>query len=182
MLTSTRMMLKKASMAPAARGISRAMSTGPVTEDEVKGMLKVWGGALCSIAKTHREGGDYVAAAEGALDAAYGYGKGTVLFKPTLASGEQTFRGDKEGALSYFVGGNPKYAQDGGFAIKPWASADFYIAGIITGEKHGIVMGNKLLKDVDDNLTVANFTMGFFRDTDGSLKINLHHSSLPFTP
>lgn len=157
------------------------MSTG-VTEDEVKGMLRTWGDALVAIATAKREGKDYVKVADGVLDAAYGYGKGTVLFKPTLASGEQTFRGTKEGALSYFVGGNPKYTQDGGFAIKPWAKADFYVAGIITGEKHGIVMGNKLLKDVDDNLTVANFTMGFFRDTDGSLKINLHHSSLPFTP
>lgn len=158
------------------------MSTGKVTEDEVKAMLKSWGAGLCGIAKAHRDGADYKKVASEGIDALYAYGKSTVLFKPTLASGDLTFRGTKEGALSYFVGGNPAYAQDGGFAIKPWAEADFAIAGIITGEKHALVMGNKLLKDVDGKLTVANFSMGFMRDTDGSLKINLHHSSLPFTP
>lgn len=172
-------MLAKKAMQPK---MFRAMSTGKVTEDEVKAMLKTWGNGLVTIAKTHREGGDYKAVAAGAIDAVYAYDKSTVLFKPTLASGDLTFRGTKEGALSYFVGGNSKFAQDSGFAIKPWASIDFYIAGIVTGEKHALVMGNKLITDTSGKLTVANFSMGFMRDTDGSLKINLHHSSLPFSP
>jgi hypothetical protein len=55
------------------------------------------------------------------LDAAYDYAKGIpVLFKPTLASGEQTFRRTNEGALSYFVGGFDKYPKDAGFAIQGW--------------------------------------------------------------
>jgi hypothetical protein len=157
------------------------MGTGKVTEDEVKKMLRTWGDALVSIAKTHREGGDYKGLASKAIDSVYNYPK-TVLFKPTLASGNLTFRGTKEGALSYFVGGNPAFAQDGGFAIRPWVSADFEIFGIITGNDYGIVMGNKHLKDTNGQLTIANFSMGFIRDTDGSLKIALHHSSLPFTP
>lgn len=46
------------------------------------------------------------------IDAAYNYQHGIVLFKPTLTTGEQTFRMDKGGVLAYFVGGNPKYKDD----------------------------------------------------------------------
>jgi hypothetical protein len=45
------------------------------------------------------------------------YDNGTVLFKPTLTFGDQTFRLDKEGAAAYFIGGNPKYPNDTGFAL-----------------------------------------------------------------
>jgi len=45
------------------------------------------------------------------------------------------------------------------------------------------VMGNKLLQTPSNDIVKANFTMGFFRDpTTGKLKINLHHSSLPYVP
>ena len=59
--------------------------------------------------------------ANGALDAAYGYDLGQVLFKPTLTSGEQTFRTTRDGALAYFVGHSDDYPGDG-VGIKGWRS------------------------------------------------------------
>jgi len=44
-------------------------------------------------------------------------------------------------------------------------------------------MGNKLLKKTDGSIVKANFTMAFMKDpSSGALKINVHHSSLPYTP
>lgn len=153
-----------------------------VTKEEVTAALDGWGKGLVSIAKAKREGKDYVAQAKAVLDGGYGYHEGTVLFKPTLATKGNFFRGSYDSALSYFVGGNKDFPGDAGFALNPWEDAKFEIAGIITGEKHGIVMGNKLLKQTNGTITVANFTMGFYRSANGGLKINLHHSSLPYAP
>ena len=41
----------------------------------------------------------------------YGYQFGPVLFKPTLTAAPQTFRTTRDGALAYFVGGDPNYPQ-----------------------------------------------------------------------
>ena len=35
-----------------------------------------------------------------------------------MAGGEQTFRTTREGALSYFIGHNEDFPQDGGFGLK----------------------------------------------------------------
>jgi hypothetical protein len=155
---------------------------GSVTKEEVVKALDRWGNALVSIATAYGEKKDYVSLAKGALDTAYAYHLGPVLFKPTLAS-KVMFRGTHESALSYFVGGNPKFDEDAGFAINPWKKAEFEIAGVVLGDNHAIVMGNKHLTRTDGNVVKANFTMGFTRDPkDGDLKINLHHSSLPYVP
>jgi hypothetical protein len=109
----------------------------------------------------------------------YAYHKEEVLFKPTLAS-KVMFRKTFNSALSYFIGNDNQFPEDKGFALNPWAHVDFDIAGIKTGSNHALVMGNKLLTDKTGKTTIANFTMGFIKDEDGSLKINLHHSSLPY--
>jgi len=86
--------------------------TAPITEQELTEARKIWGDALVAISTAYDEEGiePATALANGALDAAYAYNMGDVLFKPTLASGEQTFRPTREGALSYFVGHNVKTA------------------------------------------------------------------------
>ena len=66
-----------------------------------------------------------------ALDTAYGYELGPVLFKPTLANGEQTFRTTQDGALAYFVGHSDDYPDDGGFGIKGWRSVVSQTAGYL---------------------------------------------------
>ena len=50
------------------------------------------------------------------IDSAYAYQLGAVAFKPTWAYGDTTFRRTRNGAVSYFVGGNKKF-DDPGFAL-----------------------------------------------------------------
>ncbi len=157
------------------------MAIKTVDKQEVMDALQSWGSGLVSIATAKAENKDYVAVAKDVLENNYIYGSGTVLFKPTLAS-KVMFRGTFEGALSYFVGGNPQFPEDAGFALNPWVKVEFDLAGVITGQDHAIVMGNKLLTNNSNQLTIANFTMAFIRCPDGKLRINLHHSSLPYAP
>lgn len=153
-----------------------------ITEEMVIESQRKWSESLLRISKTHLEGGDYRKVASDALDGGYNYQNGIVLFKPTLTSGEQTFRLDKEGALAYFVGGNPKYKDDTGFALKGWVRYKTKNAGIIVNGTVAVTTGNIYLYDKNGNETVVDKTWGFKMDEYGKLKIFLHHSSLPYKP
>ena len=74
----------------------------PISDTELTQAREAWGDALIAIAKAFEAAGIEGArdVAESVLDAAYGYNLGPVLFKPTLASGEKTFRPTRKGALS----------------------------------------------------------------------------------
>lgn len=149
-------------------------------EDVIKRQYD-WGKGIINIGKIYSENGDYVKAAKDLIDALYGYDEGTVLFKPTKATDPQ-FRGDKEKALSYFVGGNSKYPEDQGFALQPWVDVRFVNHDFIANFKQAIIMGNYFFIDAEGNETKVEFTMGFYRAADGTLKLNVHHSSFPFSP
>lgn len=87
-----------------------------ITYEEVNLAQQAWCDALVKIGKLKENGGDYKTYAEQVLSEAYNYDNGKVFFKPTLAFGNQTFRNDKKGALAYFIGGDPDYPNDNGFA------------------------------------------------------------------
>ena len=93
-----------------------APARGAITEAEVNAAQQAWCDGLVKIGKVYKDGGDYKAAAGQVLDDLYDYKEGKVFFKPTLASGENTFRPTREGALAYFVGGNEDFPEDTGFA------------------------------------------------------------------
>lgn len=158
---------------------TKDMAKSFVTRAAMIDALNTWGKSLVSISRAHAEKGDYTKIAKEVIAKNYNYHRAPVLFKPTLAQ-ENTFRLTEEGALSYFVGGNSKYREDRGFALNDWAEVNFDVAGVHEGEGYGLVMGNKHLFNSKGEKTVANFTMAFVPDYDGSLKICLHHSSLPF--
>lgn len=158
-----------------------------ITYDEVNAAQQAWCDALVKIGKLKEEGGDYKAYAEQVLSEAYNYDNGKVFFKPTLAFGEKTFRNDKKGALAYFVGGDPDYPDDKGFALKPWVKARYDNAG----EKHegiqiygsvAITMGNVWVTDKNGNEVMVDKTWVFKKGKDGKLRIIAHKSALPFTP
>ena len=158
------------------------MST--ITDQELTEARSIWGDALIAISKAYDDSGIESArsAAEEAIDAAYGYDFGPVLFKPTMASGEQTFRPTKEGALSYFVGNDIAYPRDGGFGIKSWRevvseTSASYIQGDIA-----MWMGWVSFTDKDGNVTKVDKSWGYKKDEQGALRIVLHHSSLPYAP
>ena len=153
-----------------------------ITDEMVINAQKAWAESLLKISKTHIEGGDYKKVANEVLDAGYNYANGIVLFKPTLTTGEQTFRMDKEGALAYFVSGNPKYKDDTGFALKGWVKYVVVNKGIILNGSTAITMGNIVLTDKNGNEVTVDKTWGFKMNELGELKIILHHSSLPYKP
>lgn len=158
-----------------------------ITYDEVNAAQQAWCDALVKIGQLKEEGGDYRAYAESVLSEAYNYDYGKVFFKPTLAFGEQTFRNDKKGALAYFVGGDPDYPNDKGFALKPWVKARYDNAGennqgIQIYGSVAITMGNVWVTDKDGNEVMVDKTWVFRKGEDGKLRIIVHKSALPFSP
>lgn len=158
-----------------------------ITYDEVNAAQQAWCDALVQIGKLKEEGGDYKAYAEKVLSDAYNYDQGKVFFKPTLAYGQQTFRNDKKGALAYFVGGDPDYPTDKGFALKPWVKARYDNAGdanqgIQIYGSVAITMGNVWVTDKEGNEVMVDKTWVFKKGKDGKLRIIVHKSALPFTP
>lgn len=158
-----------------------------ITYDEVNAAQQAWCDALVEIGRLKEEGGDYRAYADQVLSTAYNYGRGKVFFKPTLAYGERTFRNDKQGALSYFVGGDPAYPEDSGFALKPWVACRYDNAGpgnagIQIYGSIAITMGNVWVTDKAGNEVIVDKTWVFRKGEDGKLRIIVHKSSLPFSP
>ena len=142
-----------------------------------------WGNGLVAISKAYDEMGIDGARdlADSLLDNLYGFEFGPILFKPTLSGGARTFRTDREGTLSYFIGHDPNFPQDTGFGLKSWRkvtseTSSFFIEGDVA-----MWMGWVTFTDRDGNVVKVDKSFGYRRAADGSLKLVLHHSSLPFT-
>merc|ERR1712061_623188 len=120
------------------------------------------------------------ALAEEVIDSAYGYNYGPVLFKPTLTTGDQVFRTTREGALAYFVGGDKSYPDDTGVALKGWRSVEIVNSAIFREGNIAITVGNVLITDKAGKVTKVDKTWAFYKGKDGTLRIVLHHSPLPY--
>jgi hypothetical protein len=158
-----------------------------ITFDEVNAAQQAWCEALVKIGQLKEEGGDYKTYAEQVLSEAYNYDNGKVFFKPTLAYGSQTFRNDKKGALAYFIGGDPNFPNDNGFALTPWVKARYDNAGesnegIQIYGSVAITMGNVWVTGKDGKEVMVDKTWVFRKGKDGKLKIIVHKSSLPYSP
>ena len=114
------------------------------------------------------------------IDSLYGFDNGEVLFKPTKAK-DQQFRLTFEGAQSYFIGEDQNFSEDKGFALQPWTNVRFENASVILNEKSAIAMGNYFFTEANGNEVKVEYTFGYFLNNEGELKINLHHSSLPYS-
>ncbi|MEL6324743.1 MAG: hypothetical protein AAFQ84_11005 [Pseudomonadota bacterium] len=104
-----------------------------------------------------------------------------LLFKPTLAD---VIRLDREGARSYFVGGNPNYPHDHGFLKRGWTRVDFQSAAGPVLKAGGLGykdMGHYTFIDGDGNATRADYTFAYHK-LNGKVLISLHHSSLSWFP
>lgn len=154
----------------------------PITTAEVEAAQRAWGDALVAISTEYDRNGQAAARrlAEQVIDAAYGYNLGPVAFKPTLAAPPTTFRTTRESALAYFVGGDSRYPDDKGFALKHWRSYQIDNAVIVINGATAISMGNVILTNADGQVTTVDKTWGYVRDAAGKLRIVLHHSSLPY--
>jgi len=153
-----------------------------ISEQEVLTAQQGWCKALVDIAATYEASGQAAAKglAEQVIDAAYGYQMGAVLFKPTLTVSPQTFRTTRAGALAYFVGGDPAFAQDTGFALRGWKKCDIDNAAIFIAGDSASSMGKVHFTGKDGAVTSVDKTWTFVKDDAGSLRIVVHHSSLEY--
>eukprot|EP00894_Picocystis_sp_ML_P002219 jgi/Pico_ML_1/52736/g3400.t2 len=89
----------------------------------------MWGAGIVNIGaqETWEESKE---AAEEHINTLYAYDTTGVVFKPTKAS-DVPFRNTFDSALSYFVGQNDEYPEDGGFALEPWTDVAFDNKGIV---------------------------------------------------
>ena len=114
------------------------------------------------------------------LNELYSFELGPVLFKPTMASVEQ-FRNSQQMALSYFIGGDDAFCkEDEGFATKGWTNIDFKNHNIILDKNRAIAMGNYYFQVNNNEPIKVEYTFGY-KLVDNKLKIDLHHSSLPYS-
>ena len=145
----------------------------------IEAAQKAWGDGIVRIAAAHKAGDDYVQVARNHIETLYSYGLTPVLFKPTLAA-EQQFRSTFEGALSYFVASNNVCPEDKGFAIKGWTAVRFENVDIITVGTVGLAMGNYFFTTPEGDEVKVEYSFGYILDSDGNVRINLHHSSMPY--
>ena len=111
------------------------------------------------------------------LDDVYNFQE-KVLFKPTKAKIEQ-FRNNKESAISYFIAGNnKKHKEDSGFALSKWSKIIFENSDIIIKENQGLAMGNYTFENNESKIKVE-YSFGYIKINE-SIKITLHHSSIPY--
>ena len=145
---------------------------------EVKDAQRAWGEGIVAIATAHTNGGDYIGLATDHVNTLYAYQIGPVLFKPTLAATDQ-FRPTFETALSYFVASNNACPEDQGFAIKGWTNVRFENSDVIIDGNTALAMGNYFFASQEGSEVKVEYTFGYIKDDDGSLRIQLHHSSMP---
>ena len=151
-----------------------------LTREQVQMAQKAWGDGIVNIAAAHTAGGDFVGVATDHINALYAYGLTPVLFKPTLAA-EQQFRSTFDDALSYFVASNNACPEDKGFAIKGWTAVRFENVDVLTEGKTAMAMGNYFFTTPEGDEVKVEYSFGYILDDHGSVRINLHHSSMPFS-
>jgi len=156
---------------------------GTISKEEVQAAQKAWGDAVVSIGNSD----DPAATAKAAIKAAYAYQISPVLFKPTVAKPPSQFRGTPESALSYMVGaplaGEGAIPTDKGFAMAPFSQVEFNNDGLLLYCDYAVAMGVYYFTRQDGGVSAVDYTFGYMKDPEtGSLRINLHHSSLPYTP
>ena len=153
-----------------------------IVQHDIIKALNDWGESLVAISRAYEDNGLESARviAEQTLDRLYGFELGPVLFKPTLSGGPQTFRLTKMGALSYFIGSDPEHPNDSGFGIKFWRSVKSQTSATFIRKDVAMWMGWVSLIDKNNAVVKVDKSFGYTKDKNGTLKIVLHHSSLPF--
>ncbi|QQT26905.1 hypothetical protein [Sphingobacterium spiritivorum] len=151
------------------------------TSEMVEATLQLWCDNVVAVGKVHVENGNVEEFANQLLTDNYDYDKGKVLFKPTLAFGQHTFRPTKEGALAYFIGGNSNFPDDKGFKLKPWVKVWYNKFDYILHNDIAVVQCNIHFIGADDSHIFVNKSFVFKICEDGKTRIILHQSSLPYS-
>ena len=151
-----------------------------ITKSQIHEAQKKWGNGIVKIGTLKDNESECLEFTKSFLNSLYDFNNNDVLFKPTKASEEQ-FRPNFQMALSYFLGGSQSYcSEDEGFAMKPWLDVKFVNSGFIIENERAIAMGNYFFTDSSGAVVKVEYTFGY-KLRNGSLVIDLHHSSLPFS-
>ena len=150
-----------------------------ITKDQVLEAQQRWAQALISIGEKADDLKQCTRHARQQIDLLYAWQQGEVLFKPTNAA-EIPFRTDPASALSYFVGGNENFPEDQGFALQPWKEIQFENVGMCLNTHTALAMGHYYFTDYNQTTVEVEFSFGYVKDKSDLLKIQLHHSSLPY--
>lgn len=151
-----------------------------ITNEEVKKIQNTWGEGVVKIGSLKHNRIECEKFTSDFLDNLYAFEMGDVLFKPTKCAIEQ-FRPTKSEALSYFIAGDDRACdEDKGFAIQPWTKVRFENSGFILEGERALSMGNYFFTDLNGDEAKVEYTFGY-KLIDGKLKIDLHHSSFPYT-
>tara|TARA_B110000444_G_C18755977_1_gene555139 strand:- start:66 stop:530 length:465 start_codon:yes stop_codon:yes gene_type:complete len=151
-----------------------------ITEEDVIQAQKLWGAGVVKIGSLKDQRSNCEDFTSAFLDDLYFFELGAVLFKPTKCEVEQ-FRPSKTDALSYFIAGDNRACnEDKGFAIQPWTNVRFENSNFILEDNRAIAMGNYFFTDLDDNEAKVEYTFGY-KLVNQKLKIDLHHSSFPYS-
>ena len=151
-----------------------------ITKSQIHETQKKWGDGIVKIGALKDNESECLEFTSSFLNSLYDFENNDILFKPTKAADEQ-FRPNFQMALSYFLGGsNSHCTEDEGFAMKPWLDVKFENSGFIIENERAIAMGNYFFTDSSGAVVKVEYTFGY-KLRNGSLVIDLHHSSLPFS-
>jgi len=150
-----------------------------ISKNDIDKVQKKWGDSLIAIGSTKSNPEESKQIARSALHSLYAFENGDILFKPTKAT-IKAFRSDFEGSLSYFIGSNQNFSEDQGFALNPWVKVDFENKIYNLTENSAQAMGYYHFTDLEGKITTVEYTFGYIL-VNGELKINIHHSSLPYS-
>ena len=148
-----------------------------MTEQDIIKAQNLWSEGIIKMGQISNDITSLEIYASNFLDRLYNF-EDKVLFKPTKAKNFQ-FRNNKKSAMSYFIAGDRReYAEDKGFALSNWSKITFENSDIILAEESALAMGNYTFEN--ENLKIkVEFSFGY-KKVNGLVKINLHHSSIPF--
>jgi len=149
-----------------------------ITKEAVLALQKNWGENIIDIGNIYQDNGDFRSAAINFISNLYAYDSEPVLFKPTFPS-DNPFRLTMKSALSYFIGGDPNFTEDKGFAIKNWTNIRWENSGISIIDRIATCMGNYYFTNIDGELKVE-FSIVLHELDNGELKIILHDSHFPY--
>jgi hypothetical protein len=148
-----------------------------MTEQDIVKAQNLWSDGIIKMGQISNDRSSLEIYVSDFLDRLYNFDD-QVLFKPTKAKDIQ-FRNDKNSAISYFIAGNDRECtEDKGFALSNWSKITFKNSDIILGKEHAIAMGNYTFENNNSKIKVE-FSFGYII-VNGLVKINLHHSSIPF--
>ena len=149
-----------------------------ITKEKVLEVQEKWGDGVVKIGSLKDNRTECETFTSQFLDERYAFETGPVLFKPTKAKIEK-FRNNKESATSYFIAGNnKKYSEDDGFALSKWLKITFINSDIIINQNQGLAMGIYTFEN-DNTKIKVEYSFGYIKINE-SIKIVLHHSSIPY--